>query len=250
MRDGFRVFDAHTHIGAAVHSGARYSASDLLRDMDRSGVDRALVIPFPVVEDFREAHDEIGRAVLQHPDRLCGAACFPAYLDERILREELRRTVESYGFVALKFQPQYQPMNPSSPRTAHLYEAALEFGLAFVAHTGAGAPFALPSAFMLPARRYPDLRFVLAHAGGGLFYQEAIVAALFCPNIYLELSSLLPHQVAEVVAQAPSSRLMIGSDLPANAEIEIGKIAALSAPEQVREDILWNTAARLFGGER
>lgn len=248
MRNGLRVYDAHAHIGAAHHSGWRYSAGDLLRDMDRGGVDRALAIPFPVVEDFRQAHDEIGRAVSAHRDRLSGAACLPAYLPEPVFRDELRRVVETYGFTALKFQPQYQPMNPVSPRTAHLFEAALELGLVFVAHTGAGVPFALPSAFMLPARRYPELPLVLAHAGGGLFFQEAIVAASFCPNIYLELSTLLPHQVAEVVAQVPSSRLMIGSDLPANLDMEIGKISEAAISNEARADILWNTASRLFDG--
>ena len=61
MRDGFSIYDAHTHIGHARHSGRRRTAGDLLSDMDRSGVDRSLVIPFPVVENQRAAHDEIGK---------------------------------------------------------------------------------------------------------------------------------------------------------------------------------------------
>jgi len=49
------------------------------------------------------------------------------------------------------------------------------------------------------------------HSGGSLFVSEAIVAASVCPNIYLELSSLMPHRLADVLAHVPSSRLMIGS---------------------------------------
>ena len=96
----------------------------------------------------------------------------------------------------------------------------------------------------------PELKIVLAHCGGGgLLLQDGIVAALFCPNIYLELSSLMPIHVLQVLSQVPPSRLMIGSDLPENAEVEIGKILNLEAPEGARRAILWDTACAVFGTE-
>jgi hypothetical protein len=246
MKNGFRIYDTHTHIGTAGHSGQIYTAGGLLRDMDRAGVDRALAIPFPVVEDHRAAHDEIGRAVLAHPDRLAGAACLPAFLAEARLREEVRRCVEQYGFRALKLQPQYQPVNVFSSRTDPIFEVALEYGLTVVCHTGSGIPLSLPSLFMMPARKFPGLKLVLAHCGGTLLALEAVVAASFCPNIYLELSSILPHQVLTVLAHVEPSRLMIGSDLPENLDAEIGKILGLNAPAETRAAILWDTACRVF----
>ena len=206
----------------------------------------APAIPFPVVEDHRAAHDEIGRAVLAYPDRLAGAACLPAFLAEARLREEVRRCVEQYGFRALKLQPQYQPVNVFFSRGDFIFEAALEHGLTVVCHTGSGIPLSLPSLFMMPARRFPGLKLVLAHCGGTLLALEAVVAASFCPNIYLELSSILPHQVLTVLAHVEPSRLMIGSDLPENLDAEIGKILGLSAPVETRAAILWDTAFRVF----
>jgi predicted TIM-barrel fold metal-dependent hydrolase len=99
---------------------------------------------------------------------------------------------------------------------------------------------------MAPARKFPGLRIVLGHCGGGIFVQEAIVAALFCPNILLELSTLMPHHVLEVMKHLPSSRLMIGSDLPENLETEIGKILTLDVPELDKRNILYETAAGIF----
>jgi predicted TIM-barrel fold metal-dependent hydrolase len=97
------------------------------------------------------------------------------------------------------------------------------------------------------ARRYPELKIVLAHCdGGGLLLQEAIVAALFCPNIYLELSTLMPNHVLRVLSQVPSTSLMTGSDLPEDIGVEIGKIVDLEAPEDARREILWGTAHRVF----
>jgi predicted TIM-barrel fold metal-dependent hydrolase len=102
---------------------------------------------------------------------------------------------------------------------------------------------------MMPARRFPDLPIVAAHSGGGVFVHEAILAAVFCPNIYLELSSLTPNQVLEVLAEVPCSRLMIGSDLPESLDAEMGKILELGIPEQDKLEILSGTASRLFLGE-
>lgn len=246
MREGQRIFDTHTHVGAARHSGRSYSADDLLRDMDRAGIDRSLVIPFPVVEDHRAAHDEIGRAVLAHPDRLTGAACLYPYLPESEYRGEVRRCREMYGFRALKLQPQYHGLNPLWKTGAFLFECALENRMALIVHTGSGLPYSLPALYMPAARAYPELKIVLAHCGGGIFTGEAFVAASFCSNVYIELSSLMPHQVHEVLNGIPSSRLMIGSDLPENLDVEISKILRLAAPEDVKRDILWRTACAVF----
>jgi predicted TIM-barrel fold metal-dependent hydrolase len=247
MKNGFRHFDTHTHIGTARHSTRRYSASDLLRDMDRFGVERSMVIPFPVVDDTRAAHDEIGSAVRAHPDRLVGAACIYPYIPEHEFRDEVRRCAEQYGFRALKFQPQYQGLNILSPISDFLFESALENGITLIAHTGAGIPYALPSLFMMPARRFPELRIVLGHAGGGGVYAgEAIVAATFCSNIFVELSTLMPNHVLEVLRHVPASRLMIGSDVPESLDIEFSKILGLSITDPQKREILWNTAARVF----
>ena len=95
MKDGYSIFDTHTHLGYGVHHGRRITTDELLRGMDSFGVDRSLVIPFPVVEDHRAAHDEIHQAVKAHPDRFTGAACLYPYLPRAEFRDEVKRCVES-----------------------------------------------------------------------------------------------------------------------------------------------------------
>ncbi len=220
----------------------------ILREMDRFGVEKSVAIPFPVVTDYREQHDEIGAAIRRYPDRLVGAACLNPYVPEEEYRGEVRRCREEYGFRALKFQPQYQALNPLLPTSDFLFQTALENQMALIVHTGSGIPFSLPSMYLLPARRHPDLTFVLAHCGGGgLFSGEAIVAAALFPNIYLELSSLMPHQVLEVLQHIPSNRIMVGSDLPENLDIEFNKIIGLAVEDEAKQDILYGTACHVFG---
>ena len=247
MKDGYKLYDTHTHIGHARHSGRTRTADDLLRQMDAFGVDKSVVIPYPVVEDHRAEHDLIGRAVHDHADRLVGTACLDPFVPEAAFREEVRRCVERWGFRALKLQPKYQAINPISPRSDFFFTTAVEHDLRLIVHTGDGVPFSLPSLYILPAQRFAGLTIVLGHAGSSIFYAEAIVAALQCPNIFIELSTLMPHFVGEILGHVPPTRLMVGSDLPEDLEIEIGKIMSMPLAEQDRRQILWNTAEQVFG---
>lgn len=248
MKDGYFLYDTHTHIGLARHSGRRQAADQLLREMDRCGVDKSMVIPFPVVEDYTAAHEEIGAAVASHPDRLVGAACLTPFIPEQTFRDEVRRCREVHGFRALKFQPQYQGLNTLSERSNFLFETALENGMALIAHTGSGIPHALPSVFMFAARRYPELKIVLAHCGGGgLLLADAIVAASFCPNIYLDLSTLMPNHIFEVLQHIPADRLMAGSDLIENTDVEMRKLLLLDVPAEQKQQMLSGTAFAVFG---
>jgi uncharacterized protein len=248
MRDGFSLYDTHTHLGAARHSGRTCGLDDMLKAMDGFGVDRSLLIPFPVVDDYAAQHDLIAAALRSHPGRFSAAACIYPFILEQEFRDEVKRCAEELGFRALKLQPQYQALNPISPRSDFFFETAAEFGLPIVAHTGTGVPFALPSLFIMPARKFPEVRIILGHAGGSIYAAEAIVAASVCENIYIELSSLMPHHIREVLAHVPSNRLMAGSDLPESIDAELGKIISMDIPREDKENILWNTARRLIDG--
>ncbi|MEP7362813.1 MAG: amidohydrolase family protein [Acidobacteriota bacterium] len=248
MRDGFTIFDTHIHIGTARHSGRRHHAADIVGAMDQFGVSQSVAIPFPVVDDYRKEHDEIGAAIRDYPGRFVGAACLNPFVPEQEFRGEVRRCREQFGFRALKFQPQYQGLNPLLESSSFLFETAIENKMALIVHTGTGIPFSLPSMYLLAAKRYPELTIIMAHCGGGgIFFGEAIVAASLFPNIYLELSSLMPHQVLEVLQRVSSTRLMAGSDLPENLNIEMSKILQLEISDEDKRNILCGTACRIFG---
>jgi uncharacterized protein len=181
---------------------------------------------------------------------LAGAACVYPYLRREEFRDEMKRCAVELGFRAIKLQPQYQPLNPLWPASDFFFEAALLYNLPVIVHTGSGIPYSLPSLYIHTARKFPDLKLVLAHCGGGgLLLGEAIVAAEVCSNIFLELSSLMPHQVLEVLVHIAPNRLMIGSDLPESLATEMTKILLLDIEAEFRRDIFWNTACRVFGGE-
>ena len=178
--------------------------------------------------------------------RFTGSICLNPFLPEQDVADEIRRCVEELGLRALKLQPQFCGLNPLSAKASWFFGLANEYRLPVVVHTGAGAPFALPSLLISPARQYPGLPIIIAHSGSPIYYLEAIVAAQVCPNLLLDVSTLMPHQVLEILKQVPASRLMAGSDLPENADVEMGKIVDLTVDEATRREILWTTPRRVF----
>lgn len=246
MIAGFKIYDTHTHLGAAFHSGREMTTERMLAHMDATGIDRSVLIPFPVVADFRREHDLLGQAVREHPDRFTGAICLNPFAGDAVVEDEVRRCVEELGLRALKLQPQFCGLNPMSSKGLWFFGIANRFKLPVIVHTGSGAPFALPSLLIAPALEYPDLPIIIAHAGGPIYYLEAIIAARVCPNLLIEVSTLMPHQVMDVLNNAGPARVMAGSDLPESTAVELGKVIELAAPEDVRRDVLWNTPRRVF----
>lgn len=101
---------------------------------------------------------------------------------------------------------------------------------------------------LLAVKRYSELKTVLAHCGGGgIILGEAIVAAALVSNNYLNLSSLMPHQVFEAFQRVGSDRLMAGSDLTENPNIEMSKILDLAISDEDKTNVLTATACRVFG---
>ena len=248
MIGGFRVFDTHTHLGSARHSGRVVDAGTMLRHMDRVGIERQLLIPFPVVVDERAEHDAIAAAVRDYPDRFCGAMCMDPFQPDAVIEDELKRGVEELGMRALKIQPQFCGLNPMGARAAWLFGLADRWKLPVVFHTGSGAPFALPSLLIAPARMYPSLPIIVAHCGSPVYYLEAIVAAGVCSNLLLDVSSLMPHQVLDVLKHVDPSRVMAGSDLMESAVVEMGKVVGLEVGDEVKRAVLWDTPRRVFDG--
>ena len=147
----------------------------MLRAMDSAGIDRTLLIPFPVVEDYRREHDLIADAVRSHPDRFAGTACLNPFVPENEFREGSQALPRGPRIPGAEVPaPVSGPSTLCPHRSDFLFETALDNRLVLVCHTGAGAPYALPSLFIHPARRFPDLRIVLGHAGGGIYALEAI----------------------------------------------------------------------------
>jgi predicted TIM-barrel fold metal-dependent hydrolase len=241
------VIDAHCHLGKSLLSGVEISEEGLLATMAANGVDMALVMPQPFQGlEVVAIHDRIARLAHAQPGVIFGMANISCRLPEAEYRREVTRCIHDLDFKAIKTDPSVHAIAPNHPVAEIIFATAQELGVPVIIHTGLGAPFALPSLAIPPALKYPDVTIVLAHAGYGVYYAEALVAAQLCPNIILEHSWSPSFQIESMTQSIGAQRVMFGSDHLTNVAPELAKLHAIGLDDTQLSAILGGTAARVF----
>ena len=110
------------------------------------------------------------------------------------------RGVKEWGAKGLKLYPP-AGFYPNEPICYRLYEKCLELGVPVTIHMGYGCfghmKYANPVHLDEPAKDFPELEFIMAHAGGGIgfLWEEAVAVAAGNPNINFDLAEVAPTVV-------------------------------------------------------
>ena len=119
------IYDADTWIGHwPFRSLPKKSAADLLREMDKHGIDKALVASLHGLfyTDAHEANRELVKEIRRSRDRLVPCAVInPAYYG---WQQDLRQCREEFGMPVVRLTPDYH--NYPVQRAAAIVEAAHE----------------------------------------------------------------------------------------------------------------------------
>ncbi len=167
-----KIVDAHAHLGTCNVFDLDVPFESLLGAMDANGVRTALVQPFPGCEEPVKLHDRIAEMKAQYPERFLGVASINPHLGDACLKE-IRRCVKDLGFVGVKLHTIGHAVIPTSRDALKLCELANDLGVPVLVQTVTGIPFAQPSLCFPVARRFPDLKLILCHAGYAVFAAEA-----------------------------------------------------------------------------
>lgn len=241
-----KIIDAHAHLGECCVFGLNNKESDLIRTMDENKIDAAIVQPYPGARNAVKAHDEIAELCHKYPGRYFGLASLTPHQDHDAYRREVERCVKQLKFVAVKIHTIGHSVNPLGEDADLVFQTANELGIPVMVHTGPGVPFALPALCIPPARKYPSLKIVLAHAGFAVFTAEAQVAASECSNLYLETSWCIADDIGWMISTIGSERVMMGSDLIKNIPVEMAKFKALDLEPNVWAQVMGQTAIDVF----
>jgi len=239
------IIDAHSHLGYSQIFSAGVTEELLLGTMAANGIDVAVVMP-AAGSDPRATHDAIAALCEQNPGRLFGMVSMTPLIGRAVYEEEAERCITELGFKAIKLHPQAHAVSPVFEVSDVVFESAVRLGVPVMVHTGAGAPFALPSLLIRRARQYPELKIILSHAGFAIYSEEAIVAAEVCDNIFLEPTWCIAGDIRRMVQTLGPSRVMFGGDLPTNVPVELTKYRTLDLSDEEREWCLWRTARDVF----
>jgi len=240
------IIDAHTHIGEERLFNIVMKQEDLLGVMARFHIDKALVQPQVGAPDIIANHREIHELSKAHPGKIFGLSSFNPVTDEESYRKDVTWAIRELNFRGVKLHTNGFSISPLNSFARRVFDMGRELSVPVMIHTGAGVPQALPSLVIPMAQEYHDIPIVLAHAGGGMFAAEAIIAAQLCPNIYLETSWVYPADVAQMIRVIGADRVMFGTDIFENVPSAIALYDNLGLSDAAYEKVMWLTAETLF----
>ncbi len=304
-----RIIDTHVHIVAAIAgtgeegelravgdgSGrARYatgsviqlipecfgadcvSAEDLIREMDRNEVEKAVLLQGNYYGFQNLATWD---AMQKYPDRLGGAAMYDPYAAG--MKRVRAHLFEELGFRAVKFELSIGSgltgLHPALRLDDEVMTEAVQYaagqGQIIILDIG---KFGSPSWQVEAARSlvvsHPEARFVFCHllAPNGKTGDEAqwrqALERLALPNVFMDISSLTHnirpdpkpyHKTAQYLEMSAgilgADRLLFGTDYPSvlkeyRYEECVNMVLGAAFTEQEKEAILYGNANRLFFG--
>ncbi len=213
--------DAHTHIGLpsfivreipawklakpAFQDRMSQTAAELVESLGRTGIDRAVVFPFPLAEaDPGAANGYVLDAWKAAPDRIIPFALVD---DEPLRRAEA-------GFRGFK---QHFLLEPERFDLGRVYREIASTRMPLVAHFPTREIVSCARAVLEAA---PDIRLIIAHMGRcepftGKCVLENVAALADLPNVCFETSTVRDEAVfREAIAMVGAARICFGSDLP------------------------------------
>lgn len=224
--------------------------ADLLRSMDRAGVEVSVVACIATVPDqFGSILRWCGEIA---SDRIAPFPSVHPYGPDAVGQV---RQIADAGFKGMKLHPLYQDIEVLDERCLAVYGAVAEAGLILLLHSGDDLRFlgdhrCLPATMLQIKKHAPDLKMILSHLGG--FWQSTnFVEHGLGTDVWIEVSHTIPQEPSAQftrICREHAGRVMFGTDSPwQDQKTEIEKLTGVLDDRTLLEDVLWNNAARLLG---
>jgi predicted TIM-barrel fold metal-dependent hydrolase len=249
------IIDADCHISSHKWDGLAITAPGLIEEMDRAGVDRALVWAKPPYEKNIEPENQaVYEAVRRYPDRLIGFGWANPRLGAKRARAAIQRCFEEYGLAGIKFNGAQDDYVIDDMAILPFIEQAASYAKPLAFHIGADFyenthPYRLGCI----AGQFPEVPFLMVHMGGAgtpALDRSAIEVAYAHPNITLVGSAIDERAILGAITALGPGRLCFGSDTPFGLmHVQLAKYNALlrDHDQAARDLILGGNMARLVG---
>jgi len=181
-------------------------------------------------------NDRVEAALRDHPSRFWGFVFVNPLLPGSIDMAE--RRLKS-GFSGIKLALLQYPADLDGPEMCALCELAQAHNVPLFFHQGLTPASADPIRMI---RRFPRVRFIIAHAGVQ-YFEQVLSLAREHNNVWIDTSSyfVTPAKLRRLLKEIGARKLVFGSDYPVMAldpGDALNKIMALSLSAQDRDAIL------------
>ena len=252
------IVDADVHISPTPQGGNSIGVDELLRRMDRAGIDKAVTWLQPpyVRDEIDQGNAYVARAMRDHADRILGFGWADPNLGVPKAIADARRAIEEHGCYGVKLNGAQNGYPIDDPQLAlPVIEAVARSGAVLALHVGADAyDHTHPSRVATIARAYPDLRILVVHMGGAAFHDlsaPAIAVAHEYRNLTLVGSAVRSIPILRAIRALGADRVCFGSDTPFELmHVELAKYRALlegELPVAEQGHVLGGNIARLVG---
>jgi len=227
---------------------------DLLLEMDRNRIQKAIAFGFPWRTQERCCWDNayVAECVSRSGGRLLGLAVFQPFIGKAAVLE-VKRCFEEYGFIGVKIKAQWQGYSLTD---RDLLEPIIEIvaahdGIALVHVEQSTKPSNGngPREFLQFLELFPDLRIIAAHFGGmtGMYFPYSLIKKRF-RNVVFDCALGTAGDIASAyIAVGLEDRLVFGSDFPAMQPGTIINALSGRVPDQSLNMILGANIERWLG---
>jgi predicted TIM-barrel fold metal-dependent hydrolase len=253
------IIDSDTHISPTGEDAMAITYGELVRRMDRAGVDKALTwLRPPYMREIASSNAYVYEATKQHPDRILGFGWADPHLGVERSKDDVKRCIYEYGFYGVKLNGAQNSYYIDDPEMSlPLIEEIAKTGKLLAFHVGADAyehthPFRVAKV----AARFPELQILVVHMGGvghhGLT-DATIEMAEECANLYLIGSAVRTRAILKAIRTLGAERVCFGSDTPFELmHVEVARYEGMLDGEVTAEEkelIMAGNMARLMGLE-
>jgi len=206
------------------------SPVEMLKHMDREGVERAALINYvsPHIMGFTEDVNEyVSRYSSENPARLISFGS----IDPGKKTGQEKRIDHLLGRLRLqgiKIHPSHQTVFPNdylngNESLRYLYVRCEQEGIPVMIHTGTSIFVGARNRFADPiyvddvAVDFPRLKVILAHGGRPLWMSTCLFLVRRFPNVWMDISSIPPSKVLEYFPRLEelADKVLFGTDWPA-----------------------------------
>ncbi|WP_456475261.1 amidohydrolase family protein [Candidatus Pyrohabitans sp.] len=228
------------------------SVEDLLKEMGKHGITRAVLMPVAASTSLREAerlNNLVAKAARGNSALIPFASVNPRC--EGAV-EELDRAVAELGLRGVKLNANLQDFTFGDDEVWTLFEAVEHLRIPVFIHSGFTVGMEKnnfsPEEVNELISSFPRVTFIFAHMGRHRS-REDLPSVMPEPNVYLETSHAPGEVILRAIEISGADRIIFGSDFRYNfyPGYEIEKLTALPLNEEERHRIFYANAARLFG---
>ena len=236
------------------------TAEDLIAEMDRAGVDKAITFGFGWQDAglCRMANDYVIEAVRRYPERLIGFAIVNPVLGRRAAWE-IERCAD-YGLRGVgELMPNGQGFSLDDETVmAPIVEVCQAHKLILLTHTSEpighdypGKGTVTPQVVYRFVQRFPDVPLVCAHWGGGLPFYELMPEVMRAfRNVYYDTAAslyLYRDRIFNLAAEIIANKVLFATDYPLITQRAfLGRLRMAGLPPAILAGIQGENARQLL----